>query len=113
GRLAWLLATCPDAAVRDGATALRLAQTCVRLADDGSGAEAFETLAAALAEAGDPARAAALQAQVIEQLGTTPVRQARLESYRAGRPWREGRFAPVQDDLSATLLPAQFLKGAP
>jgi tetratricopeptide (TPR) repeat protein len=113
GRLAWLLATCPDAAVRDGAASLRLAQSCVRQTDDGSGSEAFETLAAALAEAGDPARAAALQAQVIEQLGTTPVRQARLESYRAGHPWREGRFAPVQADLPAFLLPAQSLKGAP
>lgn len=113
GRLAWLLATCPDAAVRDGAVALNLARACVRAAGEEFVGEALETLAAALAETGDLVAASSVQAQVVERLGETPVRRARLESYRAGHPWRDGRLASVEVDCPATLLPAQSLKGAP
>jgi len=92
-RLAWLLATCPDAAIRDGTEALRLAYAFVNNGNAGPETETFETLAAALAESGDPARAAQIQAQIVDRLGTTPARQARLESYRAGQPWRDSRLA--------------------
>lgn len=91
-RLAWLLATCPDPAVRDGATALRLAQDMAaeRAALDG---EALEAIAAAMAEAGDTATAARIQNDVATTFGVTPERQARLTVYRAGTAWRDPRLA--------------------
>lgn len=49
--LAWLLATCPDAAVRHGADALRLA-TELCAASEWRSVRALDTLAAALAESG-------------------------------------------------------------
>ena len=49
--LAWLLATCSDAAVRDGAEAVRLAEQACRLSGYKQ-ARALGTLAAAYAEAG-------------------------------------------------------------
>ena len=49
--LAWLLSTCPDAKVRDGARAVQVAQRACELTHDGS-AKYLTTLAAAYAEAG-------------------------------------------------------------
>ena len=95
-RLAWLLATCPEAAVRNGAEALRLAQAYGGNGNAGQESGAFEILAAALAELGDYAHAAQVQSRVIDQLGATPALQARLESYRAGKPWRDERFSPTR-----------------
>lgn len=92
-RLAWLLATCPDPAVRNGAEALQLAQSVVA-ADGGQDPESLETLAAALAESGSVPRAAELQAQIVAGVGSTPERQARLTCYQAGQPWRDLRLAP-------------------
>ena len=50
--LAWLLATCPDAGIRDGRRAVELASRACRL-DFGISAACVDTLAAAHAEAGD------------------------------------------------------------
>jgi tetratricopeptide (TPR) repeat protein len=94
-RLAWLLATCPDAAIRNGEEALRLARVFAGNGGAGPEVEALETLAAALAESGDPAHAAKIQAEVVDRLGSTPARLARLVAYRAGQPWRDSRLAPV------------------
>lgn len=49
--LAWLLAACPDAKVRDGAEAVKLAELAVELAGR-KDALALDTLGAAYAEAG-------------------------------------------------------------
>jgi tetratricopeptide (TPR) repeat protein len=49
--LAWLLATCPEASVRNGARAVELAQQAERLSG-GTSPEILDTLAAAYAEAG-------------------------------------------------------------
>ena len=49
--LAWLRATCPDAALRDGAAAIELAQRAIGLSG-GKTPENLDTLAAAYAEAG-------------------------------------------------------------
>jgi tetratricopeptide (TPR) repeat protein len=86
--LAWLLATHPDASVRNGARALALAEKTrsetVRLLD---------VLAAAQAEMGhtDLAQRTLLQALGLASKRGTPdeALQARLEAYQAGRPWRE------------------------
>ena len=51
--LAWMLATCPDAATRNGAEALRLAQKISAVAANAEQAEALGVLAAAQAETGD------------------------------------------------------------
>ena len=51
GRLAWLLATSPDASLRDGFKAVELAQRAARLSG-GSEPGFLDTLAAAYAEAG-------------------------------------------------------------
>ena len=93
-RLAWLLATCPDPSVRDGAEALRLAKS-LTATDGGRNPETLDTLAAALAESGDRPHAAQLQAQVIAAYGSTPERQTRLESYRTDKPWRDARLTPA------------------
>jgi tetratricopeptide (TPR) repeat protein len=88
--LAWLLATSPDDAVRDGREALRLAEGVVRATSEGQ-AEALSTLAAAHAELGDFARAREWQQKAVERAVpelTSAMRQ-RLEAFAAGRPWRE------------------------
>jgi tetratricopeptide (TPR) repeat protein len=64
-RLAWILATDSDATLRNGAEAVRLAERIVR--SEGNNPNAFDTLAAALAEAGrseDAQRAAQLALQL-------------------------------------------------
>lgn len=93
--LAWLRATCPNAAYRDGARAVELA----RQAGDLEGwafPGTFDTLAAAHAEAGDfPAavaaqeRAIALQARTPSTLKDRKAFAAALELYMSGRPSRD------------------------
>lgn len=87
--LAWMLATCPDDAMRDGKRALALLGP---LADQG--AQMLDTLAAAHAETGNMTQALALQKRAIMALGNTgdanfPGFLDRLQSYAAGRPWRD------------------------
>ncbi len=87
--LAWILATSPEDSLRDGPEALRLAR---RIASQTNRADAalLQTLAAALAENGDFARAADAQARALELLpaGQRAEAHARLELYRAERPYR-------------------------
>ncbi|MCX7591406.1 MAG: sulfatase-like hydrolase/transferase [Kiritimatiellae bacterium] len=52
GNLAWWLATCPEASVRDGKEAVRLALAAVK-STHGENFQTFDILAAACAEAGD------------------------------------------------------------
>jgi protein O-mannosyl-transferase len=92
--LAWLRSTHPDAAVRDGAEAVRLAERAVELT---SRNETFilGTLAAAYAEAGrfDEAVKTAEEAiQVAEKHGEKELSAKNREflgHYRERRPWRE------------------------
>jgi len=91
--LAWLLATCPDPDLRDGAEALRLA----RLACPGDSCHPaiLDTLAAALAEAGQLADAAATAERALDVLEAgAPERveiAERLALYQADRPYRQPR----------------------
>lgn len=92
--LAWLLATAPDAAARDGVQAVEIARTLV----DGRDAphpQALDTLAAALAEAGRFDEARAMQeralaivrregpAEIVGELEERLARYTRRETFRA------------------------------
>lgn len=93
--LAWLLATCGDASVRNGEEAVRVAKSiCER-----DGYERFEfvdTLAAALAEAGDFKEAVRLAqdaedaARAAENPAMAEQISARRRLYEAGQPYHEG-----------------------
>ena len=89
---AWQLATCPDAKYRDGKKALEYAGK----ANEKSGGkkpECLDTVAAALAEAGQFDEAIKSQKKAIELLGPKAdeqrkAMQARLKLYEAGKPFR-------------------------
>ena len=91
--LAWLLATHPDPALRDGDEAVRLGERAAALTRDT--AEALDTLAAAYAEAGRTDAAvstgerALAGARVAGQETLATQIETRLTYYRAGRAWRE------------------------
>jgi protein O-mannosyl-transferase len=92
--LAWLLATYPDAEIRNDAEAVQLAERAVEL---GRRQHAFllGTLAAAYAEAGrfaDAIKAAEEAIQLAEKNGQenlAAINRELLVHYREGRPWRE------------------------
>jgi Flp pilus assembly protein TadD len=103
--LAWLLATCPDAGVRDGTEAVRLAGQACDLTQ-------FQitmmvgTLAAAYAEAGRFSEAVATAQKacaLATESGDQPLarrNQELLEQYRAGRPYREEVNHALPDPVS-------------
>jgi tetratricopeptide (TPR) repeat protein len=90
--LAWILATSPDAPLRNGAEAVQFAGQACR-ATNNARADLLSTLAAAYAETGDfsaaidwlqralPIAPASLRRELAEQ----------LKSYESKRPWREPR----------------------
>jgi Flp pilus assembly protein TadD len=90
--LAWLLATCPMASLRDGNKAVELAQQANALTGGGSPL-ILRTLAAALAEAGRFPEAAetAQRASSLAEAQSIPdlARQIQFETnlYRAGKPF--------------------------
>ena len=92
--LAWLLATCPDAAFRNGREAVRLATRACELTSDAKPL-LIGTLAAAQAEAGDfqAAIAAAERAAVVAaslHLEKVAMRNRELlQLYRQGQPFHE------------------------
>ncbi len=100
--LAWLLATCPDAHIRDGVQAVKYAERACELTHHGA-TPLVGTLAAAYAEAGryDDAIAAAQKACA---LASAAGEQELLETnrkllalYRAHQPYHEapGKFVPA------------------
>ena len=94
--MAYLLATCPDAALRDGAQAVDLAQKANALAS-GTDAGVLDTLAAADAEEGHFPEAVAAAQQAIKLAGAQGnaalQNEARehLKLFQASRPLRETR----------------------
>ncbi len=90
--LAWLLATCPDAGVRNGTNAVQLAGQACRLTGEKK-AGIVGTLAAAYAEAGrfsDAVATAGKAAEIAETAGDAAFaarNRQLLELYRAGRPF--------------------------
>ncbi len=99
GRLAWLLATSPDASLRDGIKAVELAQRAARLSG-GSEPGFLDTLAAAYAEAGrfPEAMKTAEEARTLAaQRGNRALADrlaARIKLYRAGTPFRDAPASP-------------------
>ena len=93
-QLAWVLATCPKASVRNGAEAVELAQRAVRISG-GRAPAVLGTLAAAYAEAGRFPEAVQTARNALE-LATQQNKQtlaeslkAKLPLYQAGIPFRE------------------------
>lgn len=91
--LAWLLATCPDATLRNGPKALDMARRA-NAATHGENPLILDTLAAALAEAGDFSNAVRTASQALRLAGmqsnqalATDV-QAEIRLYQAGKPLR-------------------------
>jgi cytochrome c-type biogenesis protein CcmH/NrfG len=98
--VAWLLATSPDATVRNGAEAVRLAEHACRLSGNAQ-PRALGTLAAAYAEAGrfPEAVEAAQKAVDTANAGGNPQLAAMSEQllnlFRAGRPYHEPATTPI------------------
>ncbi len=90
--LAWLLATSADASLRDGARAVRHARRALERGVNGTW---LDTLAAALAEAGDLEQAARVQTRAHELSGSkNEAFRRRAEIYQQGytyAEWRERR----------------------
>jgi tetratricopeptide (TPR) repeat protein len=89
-RLAWIWATSPDDAVRDGRRAVESARKACELTQ-GKRADCLDALAAAHAESGQLDEAVKWAEKAVE---LAPEREkaeylARLEAYRQGRPWRD------------------------
>ena len=98
-RLAWFLATHPDPNIRNGSTAIRLAERASQLTGN-QALEAIDTLAAAYASTGQFNRAVATAQEALRlasatgrQKITSRIRK-RLELYRHGRPYREDPTQP-------------------
>lgn len=87
---AWLLSTCPDAAVRNGKRAVRFSLEACELAD-WQDTFMLDTLAAAYAESGDFETAIAMLEKGLEDFGDAGPEgmRARLKLYRRGVPFRE------------------------
>jgi tetratricopeptide (TPR) repeat protein len=96
-RLAWIMATCPQAQFRDGGKAVADATTACDLSHWQNNA-ILDTLAAACAEAGDFADAVKWESETLENPSpddqTLPERQARLALYRAGKPYHVDHYNP-------------------
>ncbi len=97
--LAWVLATSPEASVRDGARAMDLASQADRLAG-GKDPAILGTLAAAYAEAGRLSEALATAQRALDlataQTNSTQVEalRARLKVFQTGSPFRDSDGSP-------------------
>jgi tetratricopeptide (TPR) repeat protein len=96
--MAWVLATAPDASVRDGIKAVEFAQRAMELSG-GNDPKFLRTLAAAYAESGrfseaiTTARQAMMTATVQGKAGLAHVLDGDVELYRANVPLRAARSA--------------------
>jgi tetratricopeptide (TPR) repeat protein len=104
--LAWLLATAPEASLRNGAEAVHLAESAKDSAPDN--AEALDTLAAAYAEDGQFQRASSTAAHALElakaqgnQKRATEVHTRQL-LYEESKPFREQRTHAAVSPPSVT-----------
>jgi tetratricopeptide (TPR) repeat protein len=92
--LAWILATCPEASVRNGRKAVELAEQAVRLSG-GTNSIFIGTLAAAYAEAGrfpeavEMAQRARQLAAAQNNAALVDVLQMQIGLYQAGSPFRD------------------------
>lgn len=97
--LAWVLATSPDDAVRNGKRAVELAETACRETQYKQ-AHVLSTLAAGYAEQGDFEAARKWSQKALDIAGESE-REAlgkELESYRVEKPWRESLHETAETD---------------
>jgi serine/threonine-protein kinase len=90
--LSWLLATCPEASIRDGARAVELGRRALEHSSDQGRAGCLDTLAAALAENGNFDEAVDLQREAISLVDDIDRRlgfERRLLLYESRQPYRE------------------------
>jgi tetratricopeptide (TPR) repeat protein len=95
--LAWLLATSPDDAIRDGKRAIELAmKACEKT--EWKQAHIISTLAAGYAETGDFAKAREYSRKAVETGDSSPEVKEQLAnelaSYEKEKPWRERQETP-------------------
>jgi tetratricopeptide (TPR) repeat protein len=90
--LAWVLASCPDASLRDGKMAVETATRACELSE-WTEASFLDTLAAAYAETGDYTTAVRWQREAIAKLSAADPTRAefsdRLQLYESSKPYRE------------------------
>ncbi len=89
--LAWLLATCSDSRLRDGARGVALAEEAVAATQRKDG-YVLDTLAAAYAETGQFTKAASVEKEALALIKDPGIRngcEARLKLYEANSPYRE------------------------
>ena len=95
-RCAWILATAPDASLRNGSEATVLAERAVRQTQ-GRDPAILDTLAAAYAESGrfpeavQTAQTALSQAEALGNTTLAESLQQRVDLYRVGTPYRAPR----------------------
>jgi tetratricopeptide (TPR) repeat protein len=108
--LAWVLATCPDASIRDGARAVQLAQQAERLSG-GKDPALLGTLAAAYAETGQFTDAVATARSALKlanaQTNTAQIEtlRRRLKLYESGSPFRDTELTPREDQPQPRTAP--------
>ena len=94
GNLAWVLATAPEADIRNGAKAVALAERAVHL-PGGENPMVLRTLAAAYAESGRFAEAAQTAERAVElaeakqNAALAETLRGEIKSYTANKPHRE------------------------
>ena len=97
--LAWLLATSPNAKLRDGKRSLELAKRACEVTEYKE-AHILSTLAAACAETGDFPEAIRWSTQAVA-VGNSEVDEQlakELKSYEAGKPWREKQAVSAENN---------------
>ena len=111
--IAWLLASAPDASIRNGAEALSMAENANQLATT-EDPEVLDTLAAAYAENGQFARAISTATRALELAvarANSPTADAirnRLLLYKANKPYRSKRLT---DTSHSTVASASAVQG--
>jgi tetratricopeptide (TPR) repeat protein len=100
--LAWVLATSPDAEIRDGKRAVELASKACELTSY-SQPHILSTLAAAFAESGDFGTAIEWSEKAVDMDDSEQLEQLtkELTSYRDGQPWRERQTPTKPQDSTA------------
>jgi tetratricopeptide (TPR) repeat protein len=105
--LAWVLATSPDAGVRNGKRAVELATKASELTDYNK-PHILSTLAAAFAENGDFQTAIEWSQKAVNLDESEQAEQLakELASYRGGQPWRERQSADNKgESLKKEVVP--------
>ena len=102
---AWILATNPNASVRDGAEAVELAQRAVKLSD-GREPAILDTLAAACAEVGRFSEALQIANRAID-LATQQNKPTLAASIKARRQFYEAKTSFRQLPSAPSPTPAQ------